>query len=152
MPDRAPPRMMEILSSRVYPVRRSVLFDAFADPRKLEQWWGPHGFTNRVTRLDLREGGEWHITMRNSDGKDFHNRATFETVRPPEEIRYFHHGPIHAFTMIMTFADADDGARLTWRMLFERNAENLGLKTFIAAANEQNFDRLGDLLASLAEN
>ena len=146
-----PQQTMEILSSRVFPVTRQALFDAFADPRKLERWWGPHGFSNTVTRMELEAGGEWHITMRNSDGQDFHNRATFEAVQGPEEIRYFHHGPIHAFTMIMTFFETEGGARLTWRMMFERNAENIGLKKFIAAANEQNFDRLAELLAATRE-
>lgn len=141
-----PDKTMEILTSRVFRVSREVLFDAFADPSKLERWWGPDGFTNTVTRFEFRPGGEWHITMRNSDGTDFHNVATFEAVRAPEEIRYLHHGPIHAFTMVMTYFETTDGTRLTWQMIFERNAENIALKNFIAAANEQNFDRLAELL------
>lgn len=146
MTAKGPDQTMEILTSRVFPVSRDILFDAFADPVKLERWWGPEGFTNTVTRFEFRPGGEWHITMRNSDGTDFENTATFEEVRAPEEIRYFHHGPIHAFTMVMTFFETTDGTRLTWQMIFERNAENIALKKFIAAANEQNFDRLAELL------
>jgi uncharacterized protein YndB with AHSA1/START domain len=148
----SPDEVIEILSTRVFPVERERLFRAFADPEQLKLWWGPHGFTNRIDAFDFRPGGDWRITMRNSDGEDFANHSTFEEVRAPEEIRYFHHGPIHAFTMIMSYADAEDGTRLTWRMLFARNRENLGLKKFIAAANEQNFDRLADHLNQREKN
>lgn len=137
---------LEILTSRVFPIHRAALFDAFADPEKLVQWWGPHGFTNTMHCFDLQPGGEWRITMRNSDGQDFENHSTFEHVQAPEEIRFFHHGPVHAFTMIMSYSETEDGTRLTWRMLFARTRESLELKPFIAAANEQNFDRLAEIL------
>lgn len=143
---------IEILSSRVFPVSVARLYTAFAEPALLERWWGPDGFTNRITRFDLQPGGEWHVTMTNSDGTDFHNRSTFEIVEPGSRIRYLHHQPMHVFTMEMNFASAGDHARLTWRMVLERNRENLELKTFIAAANEQNFDRLGRVLSELVEH
>lgn len=143
---------LEILSSRVFPVSVPRLYTAFADPSLLERWWGPDGFTNRVTRFDLKPGGEWHITMTNSDGQDFHNRCTFEIVEPGSRISYVHHEPMHVFTMDMQFATAGEEARLTWRMHFERNRENLEIRKFIAVANEQNFDRLGEVLATLGDH
>ncbi len=143
---------IEILSTRVFPVSVPRLYAAFAEPALLERWWGPDGFTNRITRFELVSGGEWHITMTNSEGQAFHNRSTFERVEPGSRIQYLHHEPMHVFTMDMHFADADDHARLTWQMVLERNRENLELKKFIAAANEQNFDRLGRVLAELKDH
>ena len=143
-----PKLTLEILSSRVFPFAPEVLFDAFADADTLAQWWGPHGFTNRVSELDLRPGGAYRICMTNSDGQDFHNHSTFEAVERPHLIRFLHHLPMHIYRMDMHFAPTEDGTRLTWRMLFEKNAENLKIKAFIAAANEQNFDRLAAVLAS----
>ncbi len=48
------------------------------------------------------------------------------------------------------FSDPEDAGRteLTWRMLFEPHDEPPGLKSLVAAANEQNFDRLEEHLAS----
>ncbi len=140
---------MEILTTRVFPVQVEALYAAFSTPEHLARWWGPDGFTNRITRFDLHPGGEWHITMTNSDGLDFHNRCTFEIVVPGERIFYVHHEPMHVFTMDMFFATAGGDSRLTWKMTFERNRENLEIRKFIAAANEQNFDRLGRLLEDL---
>jgi len=84
--------------------------------------------------------------MTASDGTDFDNLCTFEEVVVPERISYIHHLPIHVFTMTMLFEEEDGGTRLTWRMLFEPTEENLQLERFLAAANEQNFDRLEDHL------
>jgi uncharacterized protein YndB with AHSA1/START domain len=142
---------MEILNERLFPVDPPTLFGAFADPAKLQQWWGPHGFTNRIDQFDFRPGGDWHITMTASDGTDFDNRSTFQEIVPFERIVFLHHLPMHVYTMEMRFVAEGDGTRLHWRMIFEPTQENLQLKKFIAAANEQNFDRLEALLQQLNE-
>lgn len=133
---------LEILNTRVIAARRQDVFDAFAKPRQLEEWWGPDGFTNRVPHFDLRAGGQWRIIMTASNGTDFDNLCTFEEVVVPERVSYIHHEPMHVFHMTMTFEEDQGGTLLTWRMLFEPTEENIELETFLAAANEQNFDRL----------
>lgn len=139
---------VEIVSERLFAVDRQTLFDAFANPRSLAQWWGPHGFTNAITDFDLRAGGDWRITMTASDGTDFHNHSTFETVEAPHRIVLTHHLPVHVYRMEMTFTPEAGATRLRWHMLFEPNEENRMLKKFIAAANEQNFERLEAFLAA----
>jgi len=137
---------IEILNERLFPVDRATLFDAFADPEKLAQWWGPEGFTNRITAFDLKSGGDWLITMIADNGTEYHNHWTFEDVVAGQAIRMTHHEPVHVFTLEMCFADDDQGARLSWRMLFDRTEENEAMEKFMHAANEQNLDRLERLL------
>jgi uncharacterized protein YndB with AHSA1/START domain len=143
------PEKMEILNDRLFEVDAQTLFDAFAEPEKLQQWWGPHGFTNRIDKFDFRVGGDWRITMTASDGTDFANRSTFQEIVAPDRIVFLHHEPMHIYTMEITILLEGQGARLHWRMLFEPTEENQQLRKFIAAANEQNFDRLEDLLKQL---
>ncbi|MBP1852653.1 SRPBCC domain-containing protein [Rhizobium halophytocola] len=133
---------IEILNARVFPVDRRELFNAFADPVRLAEWWGPDGFANTITAFDLRPGGQWLITMTASNGTDFNNRWTFADVVEDAFISARHHEPIHDFTLDMTFRDAGQAARLEWRMLIDRTDENEELDRFLEAANEQNFDRL----------
>lgn len=52
---------------------RGRVFDAFADPARLAQWWVPAGFTNTVTEFDFRPGGAWRLVMRAPDGAEFAN-------------------------------------------------------------------------------
>ncbi|WP_159948537.1 SRPBCC domain-containing protein [Rhizobium sp. 18065] len=141
---------MEILNNRLFSVDPSTLFNAFADPEKLKHWWGPHDFTNRIDEFDFREGGNWRITMTASNGTDFDNHSTFREIVPARRIAFLHHEPMHVYTMDMTFLPEGDGTRLQWRMLFDATEENLALETYIAAANEQNFDRLETVLEQTA--
>jgi hypothetical protein len=61
----------------------------------------------------------------------------------------FHHGPMHAFGLEIGFHDADADTRLSWRMSFEDTEENREIEKFLAAANEQNFDRLEAALSDM---
>ena len=138
--------IIEILNERLFAVDHETLFDAFANPEKLVHWWGPNGFTNRIDAFDLRPGGDWRITMTASNGTDFENHSTFEVVEPPHRITFLHHGPIHVFRLDMTFTAEEAGARLRWCMTSEATEQFVELQKFIAAANEQNFERLEQFL------
>ena len=137
---------IEINNTRLFPVDRKTLFDAFSDPEKLVAWWGPEGFVNHISAFDLKPGGHWLITMTADNGTDFHNRWTFEEVLAGQLVRMTHHEPVHVFSLEMRFAEDDHGARLSWRMVFERTDEIEAMEKFLHAANEQNFDRLERLL------
>lgn len=141
---------MEVLNERLFTVDRTTLFRAFSEAELLEQWWGPHGFTNRISAFDFRTGGTWQITMTASNGTDFHNVSTFREIVVPQRIVFEHHEPIHVYTMEIDLTDEMEGTRLNWRMVFNATEENLQLQKFIKAANEQNFDRLEDLLLEIS--
>lgn len=135
-------RSLIIESERSFATDRATLFAAFSDAARLAQWWGPHDFTNRIEKFDFVNGGTWVIVMTSSVGTDFENHWTFEDIRQDERIAAFHHGPMHAFGLEIGFHDTDAGTRLTWRMSFEDTVDNREIEKFLAAANEQNFDRL----------
>lgn len=138
--------MMEIRNERLFDADAATLFDAVRDPQKLALWWGPDGFTNRIDAFDFRPGGDWRVTMISPDGQHFDNHLTFTDILPDNRITVLHHGPMHTYRMDMTFKAESGGTWLTWRMLFDATDDNLKLRSFITAANEQNFDRLERLL------
>ena len=138
----------EILSERVFDAPRERVFRAFSDPDRLERWWGPAGFTNTIEEFDLRPGGAWRLVMHGPDGTDYRNESVFAAVAAPERVVFDHLEPVHGFRMTMTFAQEGARTRLTWRMLFDRAEEADRVRGLVAAANEQNFDRLAEVLAS----
>ena len=137
----------EIVSTRRFPFPRAALFDAFSDPARLAQWWGPNGFTNKIAAFDLRPGGTWRLTMIAPNGAEYHNVSHFVEVVRPERIVFVHDEPVHRFRMTMTFVEREGGTTLTWRMLFDDDDEVAKVGRFIVAANEENFDRLAAHLA-----
>jgi uncharacterized protein YndB with AHSA1/START domain len=119
------------------------VFEAFADPRQLALWWGPNTFRNTIHTFELRPGGTWRLTMHGPDGVNYENTWEFREVVPTDKIVLHHLQTMHRFVTAMTYADAEPGkTRLTWRMTLDRSAEHERLQSFLADANEQNFDRL----------
>jgi uncharacterized protein YndB with AHSA1/START domain len=145
-------RTLIIVSERVFEADRGTLFKAFAEPDILEQWWGPHDFTNRIERFEFHNGGTWMIVMTSSSGTDFANHWTFEEIRPDDRIVAFHHGPMHAFGLDISYSETEGGTQVTWRMSFEDTPENRDIEKFLAAANEQNFDRLEAVLSDMEKD
>lgn len=145
-PPPASPR--EIVSSRQFSFARDALFAAFAEPTRLAQWWGPAGFTNAFRRFEFRPGGAWEFTMIAPDGSRFDNTCRFAAIEPPARIVFIHEEPVHRFQMTMTFAAVETGTRVVWRMEFDSVDEVNRIGAFVAAANEQNFDRLHAHLAA----
>lgn len=137
----------EIISTRLFNSPRKRLWQAFAVPKQLAQWWGPKGFTNTIHQFDLKPGGLWVFTMHSPGGANYENESRFVEIRKPERIVFDHLGPVHGFQMAMTFEEESGKTRLTWRMRFDSLEEYTKMKSFIPTANEENFDRLEKYLS-----
>ena len=74
----------EIRITRVYDAPVADVWDAWTDPAKAANWWGPRGFTLTTHRKDLRVGGSWVYTMHGPDGTDYPNRTAYLEVVPRE--------------------------------------------------------------------
>ncbi|WP_395639581.1 SRPBCC domain-containing protein [Pseudolysinimonas sp.] len=75
---------MTLVSDFPVPVER--LWGAFADPRKLERFWGPPGYPATFGGYDLRPGGVAHYWMTSPEGERFFGRWDFEEVEEPLRI------------------------------------------------------------------
>ncbi len=140
-----------MVSARHFAATREEIFEAFGDPVRLAQWWGPNGFTSTIHAFDLRPGGRGRITLHAPDGAHYDNEKTFTEVVRPERIGFRHHQPTPDFEMAMTFVAKRGGTRAEWRMVFESAEECAKVGRCIEPANEQNFDRLAAHLAATAK-
>jgi uncharacterized protein YndB with AHSA1/START domain len=66
-----------------YPVSVKRLWDAYADPRQIERFWGPKEWPATFTRHDMAVGGESHYHMAGPDGTISRGRFRFLEVTPP---------------------------------------------------------------------
>ena len=65
-----------------YPVPVERLWDAYADPRQLEKFWGPEEWPASFTRHDMAVGGESHYSMTGPDGTKSRGWFHFLRVEP----------------------------------------------------------------------
>jgi uncharacterized protein YndB with AHSA1/START domain len=64
------------------------VWDLFADPRKLERWWGPPTHPATVIEHDLTPGGEVFYYMTSPEGEKFHGRWTVTAVDAPTSLEF----------------------------------------------------------------
>jgi len=94
----------EISSTRIFDAPRELVWRAWTEPKHIEKWWGPIGFTTTTKVFDFRPGGQWLHTMHGPDGTDYRNDITFTDVVEPERIEY-DHGPSPVFHTTVTFQE-----------------------------------------------
>lgn len=107
---------------RFIAARPSEVFAAMSDSARIARWWGPRGFTSTIHEFEFRPDGKWLLTMHGLDGKDY-----------PNESHFF---------LTIELAPKDGGTEVSWRQTFDTVAHYERMAGFVAAANEQNLDRL----------
>lgn len=132
----------EIVSSRIVPASRELVFTAWTDPNHLKKWWGPTGFTNTFNKFDLRPGGKWSFIMHGPDKGNYHNECEFVKIEKPSLIAWKRHSkPL--FQVVATFEEiTSEQTNIVFRMIFDSPEECNKLKPFVVDKNEENFDRL----------
>jgi len=99
-----------------YPVPQQRLWDAFADPRQLERFWGPPQWPATFTRHDFRAGGRAEYFMSGPNGEKWSGSWKFTSVNPISSFEADDGdgdtttGPA---SMTFTFATTPTGSRLT---------------------------------------
>jgi uncharacterized protein YndB with AHSA1/START domain len=148
------PADREIHVERVFAAPRDRVFAVYTDPELIPEWWGPHGTTTIVDRMDVRPGGGWRFVSRDSDGSETAFRGTYREIAPPERIvqTFEWEGmPGHVSVETATFEDLGDRTRVRTVSIFHTTEERDGM---IASGMEgglnETYDRLDAVLARLA--
>jgi len=72
------------------------VWDLWADPRKLERWWGPPTHPATMVDHDLTPGGAVTYYMTSPEGEKYHGRWNITAVDVPTSLEF-----------VDTFADSD---------------------------------------------
>ena len=74
------------LFTREFDAPRDLVFKAWTERERLQEWWGPQGFGIRVAKLDLRPGGVFHYGMQTPDGREVWGRFAYREIAAPERL------------------------------------------------------------------
>ena len=132
----------EVYSSRELNAPVEKVYQSFANPLHLKEWWGPEGFTNTIHEFDLRPEGKWLLTMHGPQNGNYENSSIFKVVIPNKLITWTRVSqPL--FDMEVAFEELENSrSRISFRMIFNTVEEYNKMKVFVAPKNEENFDRL----------
>jgi len=146
----------EVVITRGFDATPSLVFDALTKPELLRRWYGPDGWTLAVCEIDLRVGGKWHFVSRRPDGKEIGQLGVYQDIQRPERI-----------VNTESWEDWDAGETLVTTELSDRNGKTTFTSTILFPSQEvrdtvlksglkhgveASYDKLGGVLASIAEN
>ncbi len=77
-----PPNGTTLILRRTFPARRQRVFQAWIEPKALEQWFRPLGMSMTVSKLEARVGGSYHFDVK--DGNS--TFGTYLQIVPPEKL------------------------------------------------------------------
>ena len=64
------------------------VWQLWADPRKLERWWGPPGFPATFDKHEFRPGGRSAYFMTGPDGERYHGWWEVAAVNAPASLEF----------------------------------------------------------------
>lgn len=155
-PDETPDANRELLIERLLDAPRELVWRVWTDSQHIALWWGPQGFTNTVSELDVRPGGLWRYVMHAPDGTDYPTHAVFLEVVPPERLMYLHRHSRNGsneekqFQVTVTFDEQNGKTHLTIRMQFSSEADCAEMLNFGAVEGmNSTLNRLEDHLSQM---
>lgn len=123
------------------------VWNAWTNTDHIKHWWGPNGFTNTITKIDLQPGGEWLLVMHGPDGTDYDNKSVFTEVVTNRKIAYEHISG-HYFIATIEFEAKGDSTVMHWEMQFETKEEyhQFVNEYKVGESLRQNIERLAQYL------
>jgi uncharacterized protein YndB with AHSA1/START domain len=108
----------ELRFSRLLDAPIEVVWEVWGNPEHLKRWWGPDGFTNTITKMDFKPGGQWDMVMHGPDGTDYEIKIVFKEIVKYKKIVY---EQLANFDCIATieFERQKNKTLINWQMLFE---------------------------------
>src|SRR5688572_30012342 len=109
----------EITMERVFNAPRELVFKAWTDPKHVDQWMGPRGFTTTTKSMEFKVGGRWIYMMNHDKHGEFSNRVIYREIVKNEKIAYTHSADIDndpdAFETVVTFEAQGAKTKVTMR-------------------------------------
>jgi len=141
----------ELILSRTLNAPVELIWEVWTKPEHIVNWWGPNGFTNTISIMDVKTGGEWNLVMHGPDGTDYKNRSIFKEVIPYKKIVYEHISYPRIIATI-DFEEQNDQTKITWHMLFESAEQLIEVAKVhkVVEGQKQNMEKLEMYLKGLS--
>lgn len=147
-----------------FPVPQQRLWDAYADPRQLERFWGPPTYPATFYRHDMYKGGRSDYAMTGPDGDVSRGYWEYLSVEPIEsfEVRDGFANPdgtmndeLPSMRMVFHFDATDSGSRVATTTYFNSVADlerllGMGMEEGMREAMGQMDDVVADLASFAA--
>jgi uncharacterized protein YndB with AHSA1/START domain len=151
----AEPGKQELIYTRVFDAPRTLLFQAYADPGLIPQWWGPKRFATTVDRMEVKPGGVWRFVQHDREGREYAFHGVYHAILSPERIVStfeFEDASGHISLETALFEEHDGRTKLTGKSVFQSVEDrDEMLKAGMEEGLAETMDRLAELVEKLSE-
>jgi len=139
--------------SRTFNAPRDLVYRAHTDPELLVQWLGPRQYEMTVERWDVRDGGAWHYTHRDSDGNAYGFHGVFHGAPSPDGMTQtfeFEGAPGHVSLDTLTLEELDGVTIVRVKSVHQSvAARDAMIEHGMTDGVNDGYDRLDELIARL---
>lgn len=82
------PKKRDLVVTRVFDATVEEVWQAFVEPDKVKQWWGPVGFTCPIANMDVRVGGTSFVVMSSPEYGNHYMNWHYQKIVPLQRIEY----------------------------------------------------------------
>jgi uncharacterized protein YndB with AHSA1/START domain len=83
-------KSVDFVTSRVFDAPRDLVWQCFAEPERMQEWWGPKGSMIVASKMDFRVGGTYLGAMRAPDGQVMWAKFIYREIVAPERLVWVH--------------------------------------------------------------
>ena len=148
----------KLIVTRVYDAPRELVFEAWVETSKVQQWWGCEQCTSVRSEIEPRIGGQYNHHMTIAGAGEVPAMATLTQYEPPSRLAYESSLPGDESTTMavsVEFLETDGGTlvRLTHAGIPDTRVEgDLELRAIVRSGWTAAFGKLGAFLNSQQEH
>lgn len=152
----AEPGVQTVEIVREFDAPPELVFRAHTEPDLLVQWLGPRGYTLRIDRYEIRDGGTWRYVHEDTEGAEyafhgvFHGTPSLDGIVQTFE---WEGAPGHVALERLTFEaiDGENRTRIRTLSVFQSVADRDAMvEGGMESGLDEGYERLDELLATLS--
>lgn len=144
----------ETTLKRTFNAPLARVWQAWTDPKEIQKWWGPKGFTNPECEWNPVPGEKIYIVMRAPDGNDYPMDGTFTEVTKESRLVFSARAldkdgkPMFSDITTVTFAEVDGKTEMTLHAVVENVTPEIAVFTDgMEEGWSQSLEKLKNLFA-----
>jgi uncharacterized protein YndB with AHSA1/START domain len=140
---------LTLVIKRTFDAPRELVWKAWTEPERAEQWLGPRLFSTYDFSMDVRAGGDWHFRMRSADEEYGARGVVREAIEPERLVFTWTWDSEHTMAgretlVVIEFAERGGRTEMTFRQhvfesVAERDGHNIGWS--------ESFDKLAEFVS-----
>jgi uncharacterized protein YndB with AHSA1/START domain len=149
----AEPNQHSIVSTCIFNAPRELVFKLMTDPERIPEWWGPHGLTTVVDKMEPWSGGSWRFVVSNQKGGEWAFHGVYHSILAPEQNVFtfeFEGLPGKVSLETTVYEDFEGETKLTTISVFQSIEDrDAMMQSDMEEGADETMDRLEVLLAKM---